>query len=538
MERVSNVAPSIATLRLDLGNECLWWGDQQVSLTPRAFAVLRHLVEHRGKVVSRKALLAAAWPTCVGESQVRQFIRQLRRILHDDSKTPRFIETVPGRGFRLIGDIAIRAPELNLVDGGRRAGQGVREVPAAAQPRVRPDAHRAAITVLPFRNLGGDPDDALLAESLTEDVIDGLSRNRSVSVVGRHSSLRSPDGHVDAKRIASELGVGYLLDGTVRRRAGELRISANLVDAREDRTLWVEKYDRAPDEPSGFQERVAASIVATVEPHLLEAEIARLGAKPADRFDAYDCVLRASSLLYTFDDQDFRRAGEYLDRAVALDAHSARASAYKAWWYILSINEARSREPARDTALAELAAQRAMTLDPTDAFVLAVAAHVDALLRRQPEAGAELFERSLRLNENSAFAWGLSAATYCYLGRSDEALARLEIATRLSPFDPLNFFSWGVAGMAEFLSGRYDRGIDWIQRALRQNPRFAASHRRTLTTCLWHAGRRDEARATARNLLALDRNFRIRTFAGRYPLRRPEQMKRYLAGLRAAGLPE
>jgi tetratricopeptide (TPR) repeat protein len=356
-------------------------------------------------------------------------------------------------------------------------------------------------------------------------------------VIGRHSPLRSRDGHADAKRIARELGVGYILDGTIRRRAPHLRISANLVDAGEDRTIWAEKYDGMPDELFGFQERVASSIAATVEPRLLEAEIARLGGKPAERLDAYECVLRASSLLYTFDEPDLGRAGAYLDRAVALDSASARAHAYKAWWYLLCINEARSPNPARDTALAELAAQRAMALDPSDAFVLAVAAHVEALLQRRPELAAEMFERALRLNENSAFAWGLSAATYCYLGLSDEALARLENAARLSPFDPLNFFSWSAAGLAECLAGRYDRAIAWLEKALRQNPRFVASHR-TLTTCLWHAGRRTEARAAARNLLALDRSFRISSFAARYPLRRRGDMRRYVSGLRAAGLPE
>ncbi|MGH7340078.1 MAG: winged helix-turn-helix domain-containing protein, partial [Candidatus Rokuibacteriota bacterium] len=199
MERVvSNVAPSISTLRLDLGNECLWWGDQQIALTPKAFAVLRCLVERSGQLVTKEALLEAVWPgTYVEEGQVKQFIAELRRILHDDSTTPRFIETVRGRGYRLIGDIGLRAPELNLVEATRRPGQGAREAPAATPAlgaaeaaarveegrptRPRLDGHRPAIAVLPFRNLGGDPRDALLAEGITEDIIDGLARNRSLS---------------------------------------------------------------------------------------------------------------------------------------------------------------------------------------------------------------------------------------------------------------------------------------------------------------------------------------------------------------------
>jgi TolB-like protein/DNA-binding winged helix-turn-helix (wHTH) protein len=555
---VSGVAASISALRLDLGNECLWWGEQQIALTPKAFLVLRYLVEHRGELVTKEALLDAVWPeACVGEGQVRQFVAELRRLLHDDSTTPRFIETVRGRGYRLVGEIGLRGPALNLVArtsrpasrGDRASGDALVEAaPGPSEPGASGEAprrtglelsgNRPSIAVLPFRNLGGDPGDGCLAEGITEDIIDGFTRSRSLRVVARRSTLRYLDRRVDARRIAAELGVGYILDGTVQRVAAKLRISANLVDAGEDRTIWAERYEGTRDDPLQLQERIASSIVATAEPRVFDAEIARLGRKPAERFDAYDCVLRASSLLYTFDDDDFRRAGAYLDRATELDVASARAYAHKAWWYVLSINEARSRNPARDTAMAHLAAQQAMALDPTDAFALAVAAHVQALLRRQPEVGAELFDRSLLLNETSAFGWALSAATYCYLGRSDEALARLATAARLSPFDPLNFFTWGVAGLAEFLAGRYDRAIGWLEKALRQNPRFGASHRRTLTTCLWHAGRTAEAQAVAQTLLALDRKFRVSTFASRYPLRRPGDMKRYIAGLRAAGLPE
>jgi len=553
---VSHVAASISALELDLGNECLWWGEQQVALTPKAFLVLRYLVEQRDRLVTKQALLDAVWPdTYVEEGQVKQFIAELRRILHDDPDSPRFIETVRGRGYRLVGDIGLRTPALNLVPqtGPLVSHRGDRvHAPLAADAlgadirdrsdgtrhsRLDPDSNRPSIAVLPFRSLGGNPGDETLAEGITGDVIDGFTRSRSVLVVPRHSMLQFRGQPVDARRIGADLGVGYLLDGTVWRRAGTLKISANLVDAAQDRTLWAERYEGCTDDAVDFQERIASSIVASIEPRLFEAEIVRLGRKPPDRFDAYDCVLRASSLLYTFDEADLTRAGAFLDRAIELDPNSARAYAYKAWWYVLCIYEERSRNPLRDTALAEAAARRAMALDPMDAFVLAVAGHVKALLQGRPERAAELFDASLRLNENSAFAWGLSAVTHCYLGSPEEALGRLNNAWRLSPFDPLNFMSWSAAGLAEFLGGRYDRAIAWLERALQQNPGFVASHR-TLTTCLWHVGRQQEARAAARGLLALDPRFRISTFASRYPLRRPGDLKRYIGGLRAAGVPE
>jgi len=548
---VRNVAASISALHLDLANECLWWGDQQIALTPKGFAVLRCLVEHRDQLVTKQALLEAVWPDAyVEEGQVKQFVAELRRILHDDAEAPRFIETVHRRGYRFVGDIKVRAGELNLV------ARTARPTPPRSHSRARPSAAavapgvdgterpeavvrnaRLAIAVLPFRNLGDDPRDESFAEGLTEDIIDGLARNRSLSVIGRHSTLRYRDRRTDAKQIAAELGVGYILDGTLRRQAAEFRICANLVDAGEDRTIWAERYEGRYDDLFGAQDLIASSIAATIEPRLCEAEITRLESKPAERLDANDCVLRASSLLYTFDEHDLRRAGTYLDRALQLDPAFARAYAYKAWWYVLCICEERSGNPARDTALAERAARRAMALDPMDAFVLAVGAHTQALLRGQPECAAEMFDASLRLNGSSAFAWELSAVTHCYLGSPDEALGRLGNAWRLSPFDPLNFMSWSAAGLAEFLSGRYDRAIAWLGKALQQNPGFVASHR-TLTTSLWHAGREAEAKAAAQKLLAIDRKFRLSTFASRYPLRRPGDLQRYVAGLRAAGLPE
>jgi adenylate cyclase len=545
----SNVAASISVLHLDVQNQCLWWGEQVIALTPKAFAVLHCLVDHSDRLVTKETLLKTVWRSAhVGEGQVKQFIAELRKILHDDPSSPRFIETVRGRGYRFIGDIALRgeSPEVHASDAlaqappipPHRSSEGGErgDVNSHGQPSATWNS-RPAMAVLPFQNLSGDPNDRYFGEGITEEIIDGFARSRSLLVIARLSTLPYRDRRTDAKQIAQELGVRYILDGTVRRQKSRLRISADLIDANQNRTIWAEKYDGANENVFEFQDRIASSIVATIEPRLFEAEMARVRNKPTDSLDAYDCVLRALSLLYTFDEGDLRKAGSYLDRAVALDPGYARAYAYKAWWHILSIYEARGQDPARHTALGEIAARRAIALDPMDAQVVAVAAHVQALLHRRPEDAAEMFDRSLQLNGNSAFAWGMSAATCCYLGQPDEALERLQNASRLSPFDPLNFVFWTTAGIAQFIAGHYDQAITWLKKARRLNPRFAACHR-TLTTSLAHAGRDDEAKAAALDLLTLDPNFRITAFASRYPLRRAHDLERYTAGLRSAGLPD
>lgn len=314
-----------------------------------------------------------------------------------------------------------------------------------AQPHLSWN-NRPSIAVMPFKNLGGDPKEEYFGEGITEDIIGALAHNRSLLVIARHSTLPYRDRRVDVRQIASELAVRYVLDGSVRRQLEKLRISVDLIDAGQNRMIWAEKFDGTVAELFEFQDRIAASVVATIEPRVYEVEAERVRTKPTGSLDAYDCVLRAFPLFYTSDERQFMAAGAFLDRAIELDPAYAQAWAYKAWWYILLIGEWRSKATERDFAMAPIAAQKALQLDATDAFALAVAAHVESFLGNRPESATEMFERSLNLNKNSAFAWAISAITCCYLGRPDEALDRLRNAWRLSPFDPLKFFFWGWPG--------------------------------------------------------------------------------------------
>jgi adenylate cyclase len=411
---------------------------------------------------------------------------------------------------------------------------------AADRPRGQPYlawTNRPSIALLPFRNLSGNAEESYFGEGITEEIVAALARNRSLLVIARHSTLRYADRHADTRQISSELGVRYVLDGSVQRQAAKLRISAELIDAGENRTIWADRFEGSNEDLFKFQDEIALKIVSVIEPRLVQAEAKRVRSKPTESLDAYDCVLRALSLQYSFNRSDFHEAGRYLDRATELDPSYAQACAYKAWWHLLAIGEGLSSDFNRDVRLAEEFANRAIVLDATDAFGFVVSGHVQTFLLRQPERAVELFERALQLNPNSAFAWGVSASTFCFLGRPDEAMERLRNASRLSPFDPLNFFYWTVAGIAEFIAGRYDQGVGWLQKARRENPRFVAAYR-TLAACLGLLGNDEEAKAVAADLLSVDPSFRISVFTSWYPLRRPDDLKRLIEGLRAAGLPE
>ena len=207
---------------------------------------------------------------------------------------------------------------------------------AAGAPSAHPYltwTRRPSIAVLPFRNLSGDPREAYFGEGITEDIIAGLSRSRTFFVIARHSTLPYRDRSADAHQIAAELGVRYILDGSVRRQDARLRISTELIDAGQNRTIWAERFDGSIDELFDFQDRIATGIVAALGTHVLEAEKERVRAKPTESLDAYDCVLRALALFYSFDDADFYQAGAFLDRAIELDPSYAQAYAYKAWWF-------------------------------------------------------------------------------------------------------------------------------------------------------------------------------------------------------------
>ena len=396
---------------------------------------------------------------------------------------------------------------------------------------------RPTVAVLPFRTIGGTEDDNYFGDGITDEIITGLSRSRGLYVIARSSTLRYRDRGKEIRQIASELDVRYVLDGSVQRQRTRLRINCELIDVGGNRPIWAERFEGSTDELFEFQDRITASILGTLEPRVRAVEAARVRDHPTESLDAYHCVLKALALLYLFTEESYQTAGELLERAIALDPSYPQAYAYLAWWLNFRVGEGWSLNPDADKARALVVSQRAIELDSEDPFVLTVGGHILSFLGKKPHEAIGIFDQALALNENSAFAWGLSALTLAYLGRADEALGRLQNVWRLNPFDPLSFYFWIIPGIAEFVAGRYDKSIAWLRKCKRANPRFIACLR-MLAASLALSGQEADAQAVARELLTIEPSFRVSTFIAWYPLQRSEDLARLESGLRLAGLPD
>jgi len=415
-----------------------------------------------------------------------------------------------------------------------------RVTPAASTSTGRPIQphlmweNRPTVAVLPFSS-GGSDADPYFGDGMTEEIITSLSMNRSLFVIARNSTLRYRGHRSSAADIAGELRVRYLLEGSVRRHGSRLRINAVLIDAGADREIWAEHYDGVDQDLFTFQDQIAASISAAIDPRVQEAEIARVRDRPTESFSAYDCVLRGLAVQYNFNERDMALSGDMFRRAIELDPQYAQAHAHLAWWHNLRIGEGRSSNVGEDQQRAWEFSRRSIELDPRDAWALSVAGHIESFLNRRFAAALEMFDQALQLNPSCATAWALSAVTLAYIGRGEEALTRVRNALRLSPFDLLSFWFCTTNGIASIVAGRYDEAVSWLSKARRLNPRYRAASR-MLIAILGLSGDVTQARELAREFLDDEPGFTVSGFGAWYPLQ-PPHLERVLEGLRLAGIP-
>jgi TolB-like protein len=411
----------------------------------------------------------------------------------------------------------------------RTAADSNRDSPAVALPL--PD--RPAIAVLPFSNMSGDPEQEYFSDGISEDIITALSKLRWFFVIARNSSFIYKGKAVHMKQIADELGVRYVVEGSVRKGGDRVRITAQLNDVTTGGHIWAERYDRELADVFAVQDEITEAIVAAIEPQLYAAENFRAQRKPPDSMDAWDLVMRALSHYWRVTRQDNVVAQALLEKAIAIDPNYGQALGMLATSYTFGAHMG-WEDAASSVQLAENAALAAIRADSEDPWARHALAYVYLFNRRFDDSLAE-FELALRLNPNFSLAQAFYGLALAYSGRWEEANSAANRALRLSPRDPYWAVYTGVAAYAQFVGRNYDEAIRLSREGIRQRGDFVGAYR-VLTAAAGVAGQTEIARAALQELRRKQPNISLAWIASQIPFKREADRAHYLEGFRRAGL--
>ncbi len=402
-----------------------------------------------------------------------------------------------------------------------------------------PIPDKPSVAVLPFQNMSGDPDQEYFADGMVEEITTALSQFHWLFVIARTSTFAYKGRSIDAKQVSRELGVRYLLEGSVRRAGNRVRITGQLIDASTGAHLWADRFEGSLENIFELQDQVASGVVGAIDPKLLAAEMARVRCKAPADLNAYDGFLRASDQIYRWTIESHEEALRLLYQAIDLDPDFAAAYGLAAHCYCFR----KSYGPwdlNREFSIAETRrlARRAIELGKDDALALCCAGYALAYVVRELEDGAAFIDQALALNPNLARAWNLSGWVRVWLGQPEIAIEHLARAMRLSPLDPTFHVMQAATASAHFFAGRYDEASSWALRALREQPNnLDVIGLLALSDAL--AGRLEKARAGMARLVQLSPGRRLSNISDRMPpYRRPEDRAKVLEAARKAGLPE
>lgn len=503
--------------RLDADAGILFRGAEPTPLGRRAVLLLALLVQRAGMPVSKDALIEAAWPAqTIEDSNLTVQIAAVRRTLADASAEAQWIETLPRRGYRYVG------PAVTTSDKDR----------SSAPSLTLPD--RPSIAVLPFANLGGDAEQDYFADGMVDDIITGLSRINWLFVIARNSTFTYKGRAVDVKQVGRELGVRYVLEGSVRRTGGNARITGQLIDASTGMHVWAERYDRQSADIFALQDDIAMSVVGAIAPSLRRAEINRVKRKRPDSLDAYDLVLRAQPDVDSGMPQQVTQALVLLERAIALEPDYALAHGNAAMCHHCLFLRAGLQEVNRAASIRH--ARSAIAAGQDDALALTLAGFSIGMDGHDRGAAFTALDAALAISPSSALTYILGSVMLGWGGDADRAIEWSERGMRLSPFDSWAFAAFDAQAMGHFHRGRYEEACRAAYRAVQANPRHSITHVQ-LAAALAKLGRLQEARTTAARVLELHPTFHYgRQFQGVNCA--PALAASLGEALRTAGLPE
>jgi adenylate cyclase len=517
---------------------------RSIKLGGRDFDVLMALVEASGTVISKNELMSRGWAgRTVEENTLQGAISALRKAFGADRD---LIRTVPGRGYQFAGEIRARSagvpgvsaaaaepprrltnppePVSELI--GREEAGTPEAASAPAEPALAlPD--NPSIAVLPFQNMSGDPEQEYFADGMVEEIITALSRVRWLFVIARNSSFTYKGQAIDVKQVGRELGVRYVLEGSVRKAAGRVRITAQLIDTLSGRHLWADHFDGSLEDVFDLQDQVASSVAGVIEPALQAAETARSAGRPTNDLTAYDLYLRAYAMVLSSARQS-PGALRLLEQAIERDPGYGPALGWAAHCCLRLLMDGRSEDPEADRRKGANFARRALEAAGDDPSTLASAAHALAYFGEDIGAMMALVDRALALNPNFARGWHISSVLRLWAGQSDIAIEHVEAALRLSPRARVGS-SFLPIGMAHFFARRFDDAVPKLLLAIQEDPSAPSSYR-VLAACYAHMGRLDEAREIVTRL----RGITSVVISDASQHRNAEHRELFLSGLRLA----
>jgi len=402
----------------------------------------------------------------------------------------------------------------------------------AESPPPLPD--KPSIAVMPFQNMSGDPEQEYFADGMVEEIITALSRFKWLFVIARNSSFTFKGKAVDVKRVGRELGVRYVLEGSVRKAAGKVRITGQLIDAVTGAHIWADRFERDLTDIFALQDEVTVAVVSAIQPKLLQTEIALATRRRPENLTAYDYCLRAMQQFYSPTREGVAEAIRLAHRALELDPRFGFVAALASASHTRNVLWGYAADPQFDRKEAIRLLRLALSIDDSDPDTLAWASITSAFMIGDSESEIEMADRAVALNPNSYHAWGCRGWVYRVAGLPEEAVQSFERSNRMSPIDSMLHLNFG--GMAQALTelGRFDEAIVAGKKALRQNPSYSTAYR-VLASAFAHLGRDAEAREAAARLLETDPGFTISAFIARGGQTNAKLM---IEGLRKAGLPE
>ena len=485
----------------------------------RALRLLTAFLERSGQVLTKSDLIDGAWEgAAVEEGNLSVQVASLRKLLGQSPEGKDWIVTIPRVGYRFVGPLEHRKAVIpGNVD--------------VSPIKIFGDG--PSIAVLPFVNLSSDPAQEYFADGIAEDIITGLSRLRWLFVIARNSTYAYKGTAPDIRQVARDLGVRYVLEGSVRSAGDRLRVTSQLIDANTGAHVWAERYERATADVFAVQDEITESVVASIEPELYAAENRRFQNKPPDSLDAWGHVMRAMPHIWTWGEEDSEKALADLRRAIAIEPHYARAHSLLAWTYITSSHMGWVAF-ADVFGLALDSARLSVERDGEDPWAHLALGYVHMLSRRFKSAIEEL-EETVRLNPNFALGHMVLGAAHGFSGAGDGGLQHLALGMRLSPRDPHQAFYLTACAICHFVAGRYPECAALNRRAVLLRPRFTSAWR-SLAASAGIVGDLDTAAAALAETRQLQPDLSVEWVEKHHPIVRSEDRAIYIKGLRAAGL--